>query len=186
MSTFAGRHSCDSPEWYTPIPIVDAARRVMGRIDLDPASHPEANAHIRARRIYTEDDNGLILPWRGRIVNNPPGGLVADFWAKLLYEFAHGRTREAIWIGYSLEQLQSLQRCPGIGRFPFDFPMCIPRDRLAFIENRAKRRARFRELRALGKVPTKRSQPSHGNYVTYLGANRAAFRREFSQFGKVL
>lgn len=186
MKSFAARHSHDSPEWYTPSPIVEAARRVMGRIDLDPASHPEANARIRARRIYTERDNGLILPWRGRVLVNPPGGLVAEFWKKTLAEYAQPRLRELIWIGYSLEQIQTLQNVEGVDRLPIEFLTCYPRTRIAFVENAAKRRARFRKLRALGKVPNPRSQPSHGNYVTYLGLNGAAFRREFSQFGKVI
>lgn len=47
---FAARHSMDSPEWYTPSPFVEAAREVMGGIDLDPASHEEANRIIKAAR----------------------------------------------------------------------------------------------------------------------------------------
>lgn len=180
------RHSCDSPEWYTPTPIVESARKVMGRIDLDPASHAEANERVRARRFYTKRENGLILPWRGRVLCNPPPGVVWDFWWKLLAEYHCGRLREAVWIGYSLEQIQTLQNGEFACRLPIEYLTCYPRQRIAFIENAAKRRARFRKLRALGKVPIMRSQPSHGNYITYLGGNRAAFRREFQQYGKVL
>lgn len=184
--SFAARHSHDSPEWYTPSLYIESARRVMGRIDLDPASHPEANALVRARRIYTETDNGLIKRWRGCVFINPPTGLVGEFWLKLMAEYHAGRVKQAIWIGYSLEQIQTLQNLEQKLFLPIEYPTCYLRTRIAFIENAAKRRSRFRKLRAIGKSPNPRSQPSHGNYITYLGVHRAAFAREFGQFGKVI
>lgn len=180
------RHSNDSPEWYTPSPYVECARKVMGRIDLDPASHVEANARVHARRIYTATDNGLTRKWSGRVFLNPPSGLVGEFWLKLMAEYHAGRVQQAIWIGYSLEQIQTLQQLDREDFLPIEYDTCYPRARIAFIENVAKRRARFRKLRALGKTPNPRSQPSHGNYITYLVGRHAAFRRVFSEFGKVL
>lgn len=49
-----------SNEWYTPVLYVEAARRVMGSIDLDPASCPFANETVRASHYFTTDDNGLV------------------------------------------------------------------------------------------------------------------------------
>lgn len=193
-SRTAGRHSCDSPEWYTPPPIVEAGRRVLGAIDLDPASSEEANRIVRARRFYTERENGLRQRWRGRVFLNPPGGLVPAFWYTLMIAWAAGELEAAIWIGYSLEQLQSLQGYDVAS--PIRFPICIPDRRIAFVENRAKRRerlakidaenvARARDGRPLLKRNAEGASPSHANYITYLGANRARFLRVFSEFGEV-
>lgn len=50
-------------EYYTPEEIIDAARRVMGGIELDPASSQGANQVVRAERIFTSADDGLSQPW---------------------------------------------------------------------------------------------------------------------------
>lgn len=193
---FAGRHTMDSPEWYTPSFIVDGAREVMGDIDLDPASHEEANRIVKARRFFTVEDDGLLQPWRGRILVNPPGGkdpnrgnksLVPLFWSHLLQErdaasMLH-EDFEAIWIGYSLEQIQTLQSIRGI-QTPISFPMCVPRQRIAFVENEAKRLARIEKFKAEGKT-IKENQPSHANYISYIGPNSGQFRRVFEKIGAV-
>lgn len=180
---FAARHSMDSPEWYTPAPFVEAAREVMGAIDLDPASHEEANRTVKATRFFSVEDDGLRQPWSGRVFLNPPGGLVGDFWHYMLCNIP-GVT-QAIWIGYSLEQLQTLQ-CIGVPTTPLNFSMCVPNRRIAFVENEAKKAARFEKLIALGKKPNAKSSPSHANYITYIGPLRERFEAIFRQFGQVV
>ena len=59
-------------EWYTPQDYVEAARFVLGAIDLDPASAPRAQEWIKAKTFFTEQDDGLTKEWRGRIWLNPP------------------------------------------------------------------------------------------------------------------
>lgn len=186
----AARHSSDSAEWYTPSDYVEAARQVLGVIDLDPASHEEANTIVRAGRFYTAEDNGLVQPWHGRVFVNPPGGtdargdrLVPQFWQKLVGDWITHQIDAAIWIGFSLEQLQSLQG-PHIPS-PVNYPLCIPSRRIAFVENAAKQAERFARLTALGKTPSKRSSPSHAGYVCYLGPATATFVRVFRAFGAV-
>lgn len=190
-TTFAARHTMDSPEWYTPSPFVEAAREVMGGIDLDPASHEEANRTVKAARYFTEAENGLLQPWAGRVFLNPPGGkdadgksLVVAFWRKFCEEIVGREMTHGVWIGYSLEQLQTLQ-LSGALYHPLELAICIPRARIAFVENEAKRAARVAKLQAEGKNPNGKSQPSHGNYIVYAGPNALAFEDVFGQFGQV-
>lgn len=189
------RHSHDSSDWYTPTAIVERARRVMGHIWLDPFSHPEANKIVKAERFFTEADDGLKQSWKRlrfgdfhsanaeRLFINPPGGLVNKAWLKLIQEWPF----EWLWVGFSLEQLQTLQNaCKDCGApHPLEFNYCIPNRRIAYVENAAKRAARERKLRAQGKEPGKSSSPSHGSYIVYHGANMKRFEREFGSLGYV-
>ena len=61
-----------SNEHYTPVRIIDAARDVMGGIDLDPASCETAQVRIQAATWYGAKDDGLSQIWGGRIWLNPP------------------------------------------------------------------------------------------------------------------
>jgi hypothetical protein len=75
-SSFA--HTSDSDSWYTPPAIVEAARALMGGIDLDPASSAKANEVVKADVYFDEAHNGFardwIAPTGGRVFLNPPGG----------------------------------------------------------------------------------------------------------------
>lgn len=73
-------------EWYTPALYIDAARKVLGEIDLDPASNDFANETVQAKTYFTEEDNGLEQEWFGRIWMNPPysSALLIRFADKLI------------------------------------------------------------------------------------------------------
>jgi len=55
----------------SPVHHIEAAKKVMGRIDLDPASSVEAQRNVKAAGFRTPEDNGLSCGWRGRIWLNP-------------------------------------------------------------------------------------------------------------------
>jgi hypothetical protein len=59
-------------EWYTPPNIIEAARTVLGNIDLDPASCVEAQKYVQARCYFTPKEDGLSKKWKGRVWLNPP------------------------------------------------------------------------------------------------------------------
>ena len=59
-------------EWYTPPFIIEAAKSVMGNIDLDPASSKLANEAVGAKEFYTIEDDGIKKDWHGRVWLNPP------------------------------------------------------------------------------------------------------------------
>jgi hypothetical protein len=50
-------------EYGSPPFIIEAARSVLGKIDLDPATSREWNAIVKAVEYYTKDHNGLLYPW---------------------------------------------------------------------------------------------------------------------------
>src|SRR6202035_1782424 len=91
-----------SNEWYTPSKYIEAARRVMGSIDLDPASCELANRTVQATRYYSEQDNGLLHSWHGNVWLNPPFGKVQNksgiriFVDMLVEEYRQGNVSQAV------------------------------------------------------------------------------------------
>lgn len=82
-------------DYYTNSIIIEAARRTMGGIDTDPATHPIANTVVRATTFYTAATNGLDKPWNGRVWLNPPFSEWSTWAAKVLLEVGSGRTTQA-------------------------------------------------------------------------------------------
>lgn len=167
------QHSSRTDRWFTPVYLIESARKVLGTIDLDPASEPLANERVKASKYYTETDDGLLQPWFGSVFVNPPGGrrgrdsISALFWGKLMAEKYN--VDHAIWLGFSLEQLQTTQKY-GVGIV--EFPFCVPRKRVRFDKPDG----------------SPGDAPSHSNVIVYTPGkvNRTSeFHRVFSQYGSV-
>jgi len=63
----------DGDAWGTPPAIIEMVRRVLGSIELDPASNDRAQAVVGAQRYYTVAQNGLTQPWKSStLFLNPP------------------------------------------------------------------------------------------------------------------
>lgn len=165
--TANGKHLSVSGRWGTPPDIVDRSRDALGgRIELDPMSEPDFNEIVGAERIYTELDDGLTQDWTSEtLFLNPHKGLVERAWRKLCSEFFVGNVRKAIWIGFSMEQL-NLLACEI--HYPLDFSTLICRKRIDF-------------LRPDGKPA---GSPSHGNYIVGIGIDADIFERAFVGLGR--
>jgi hypothetical protein len=85
--------------WLTPPDLL--AR--LGDFDLDPCAVAEPRPWPTARRHYAPPQNGLALPWEGRVWCNPPYGAQVGRWLARLAEHGHGlaltfaRTDVAWW-----------------------------------------------------------------------------------------
>src|SRR4249920_3702239 len=56
-----GHLSQESFEWYTPKKFIEAVRKVLGAIELDPASSEHANRNVQATTFYDETVDGLTM-----------------------------------------------------------------------------------------------------------------------------
>lgn len=178
------QHSSESNEHYTPGPIVEMARTVMGHIALDPASTHFVNENIVKADFFhglTEfgalghpaikrQSDSLDIAWNGTVFLNPPGGVVkgrsnaALWWAYLAQQFSYGNVTEAVFVGFTVEILRSTQATQfWIG----DATLCFPKKRIAFLDQNL--------------APQK--HPSHANVIAYLGPNRNKFIEVFGELG---
>lgn len=135
---FHRRCQMTTDRWFTPEGLVVKARKVLGPIDLDPASEPEANTLIGAKRIITREQDGLKTSWGhspSTVFLNPPGGeLHGDpvarlFWERLLEYRAHSLLRHAIFIAFNISALRTFQSSPCAIQ---DFTFCVPQSRIKF------------------------------------------------------
>lgn len=156
----------DSDEWYTPHLYIDAAREVMNEtIELDPASSKAANEIVKARYIFTIDDNGLSRKWQATTLwLNPPYSDPAPWLAKLCAAYDAGDVLEAIAL-----------IPPGVDRQWFHD--IISRGVACF------HLGRIRFYRADGRSS---SSPTQGNVFVYLGPQREKFARVFGRFGTIM
>jgi len=78
---------CAETVYITPEKILEPVRKYFGGpIPLDPATQPDNPS--KALKFYTEEMNGLKLPWDAPIFINPPfGKIIRDFVARI-HEYA--------------------------------------------------------------------------------------------------
>lgn len=196
-ATLQALHSSATPEHGSPPDIIEAARRVLGGIDLDPASSAVFNEFVKAERFYTKEDDGLSQPWSGRVFLNPPSGdngkLVKAFWERLTDEYFRREVESAIYIGFSIDQLQTLQNTQYGG--PLQLPICVPSKRLQFVTALEAPTQQGLFGTATGSAPVLGESPTKPNFVCLLPSRvglgavgeleKERFVEEFGQFGEV-
>lgn len=164
------RHLSLSCEWYTPPDVVERARDALDGIYLDPASCEIAQRTVRAIKWYSKEENGLSRPWSGAVFLNPPGGRepgAATWLHVLVQEYDAGRVSRAIFIGFTLEILQTMQ---SRGVDPSMFSICVPSKRLKYI--RGGRGKQF--------------NPPHSSVIFGLGTHDNRFSDAFRSLGAIL
>ena len=147
-------------EWYTPIEYIVSAKKVMGDIDLDPASSETANIIVRAKEYYTKEDDGLKQEWGGRDWLNPPYSQPEiSMFAKAVLEqdFSEiiilvNNATETDWF-YTM-----YQKCNAV---------CFVRKRIKFLDKDG--------------FPS--GSPLQGQALLYSGDKRVEFVNEFKRFG---
>lgn len=166
--------SSASNEWYTPSIYIEAAREVMGSIDLDPASCAIANETVKATRYYSKAEDGLSLVWHKNIWCNPP------------YGTANGKSNQGVWIRRAIADYEQglinqailLTNAATDAHWfhaLFAYPICFTEGRINY----------FSSMKTDGTM-IRGGANTHGSAFTYLGKNEQHFIDIFSQFGCVV
>jgi phage N-6-adenine-methyltransferase len=155
----------DGDEWYTPATYIEAARSVMGAIDLDPATSAAAQEVVKAATWYTKQDDGLSVPWEGRVWINPPYSmpLIRQFTSKLIDEYENGNVTQAIILTNNSSDTAWFHDLLS------HYPACFTRGRVQFWRP---------DHDAFG--------ARQGQVLFYLGDNIEAFTHVFCAFGQVV
>lgn len=153
-------------EWFTPPAYIDAARNVLGAIDLDPASHPKAQAWIGASEFYTKANDGLAQDWHGRVWLNPPYSreLIGRFIKKLAEEIHNKHVKAAIVLTHNYSDTEWFHHAAAIAT-----AICFTRGRVRFVDD-------------LGNP----CAPTQGQAFFYIGPDIDAFDKAFSAYGLIV
>jgi phage N-6-adenine-methyltransferase len=151
------------PEWYTPPEYIDAAREVLGDIDLDPATSEVAQETVQASDYFTAETNGLDKPWQGRVWLNPPyaADLVGKFAAKLVDHYREGDIAAAMLLVNNATDTEWFQKAASDCK-----AVCFPSGRIRFLDDQGKPGA-----------------PLQGQAILYFGEDKQRFMERFATFG---
>jgi len=158
-------HNSVENEWYTPSKYIEAARTVMGSIDLDPASCQLAQETVQAGQYFTIDDNGLTKEWRGNVWLNPPYSKesVGLFATKLVEETAS--LSQAIVLVNNATDTHWFHQIAKVAT-----AMCFVCGRIKFND----------------KTGTPANSPVQGQVFVYIGGGVEKFSQVFSEFGFIV
>lgn len=169
--TSTRNYKANDRDYYgTPPEYVALAAKVMGGIELDPASSCEANARfVRAKRIWSIEDNGLEQSWQSETLwMNPP------YSSRGAYEFAR-KFAEECELGNIRQAVVLVNSATGTRAFRYLFDNC---DAMCFCN----RRIQFLDPSG------QRSQTNNSKeqLFFYRGRRVKTFARFFSRVGRIV
>jgi phage N-6-adenine-methyltransferase len=152
-------------DWHTPAVHLDAARRVMGAIDLDPATSDTAQTRVGAAKFYTQKDNGLVQPWSGRVWLNPPYSqpLIRHFVEKMVQCWQKREISAAIMLTHNYTDTGWFHHALSAAT-----AVCFTKGRIRFLDPDGQQAA-----------------PTQGQAFFYFGPDGARFAQVFGEFGAV-
>jgi phage N-6-adenine-methyltransferase len=150
-------------EWYTPIQYIEAARKVMSRIDLDPATSEFGQQRIQANIYHTKETNGLKATWIGKVWLNPPYSqpLIAQFIEKTVSQYKAQNITEAIILTHNYTDTEWFHSLESVANL-----LCFTKGRIKYEKED-------------GTV----AAPTQGACFFYLGKNVKRFKEVFKEFG---
>jgi len=149
-------------EWYTPPKYIEAARKTMGGIDLDPATTEKANELINAPDIFTIKDDGITKKWFGNVWLNPPyGKTIINEFSKAVINNRTNYNQICILVNNATET-EWLQNMINISD-----AICLVKSRIKFIDVNG----------------NAENTPLQGQVILYIGNNRTLFIDNFKPFG---
>lgn len=165
------QHLTGTDEWYTPKIYLDAAREVLGGIDLDPASSEGANENVQAARFYTSDgitgETTLKRLWGAHSLwLNPPYSNTKDWvgkWCASVEATGMAKAHQAILLVNANTDTQWFQLL-------WDYWLFFTDHRIRF----------ERPDGSTGDAPPK------GSVFAYAGPHPQKFAKIFSQFGAIV
>ena len=164
--THVSRNSGNN-EWYTPPQIIEAARKAMGTIELDPASSKVANKTVRAKKFFCAVDKGQSKTWKGNVWLNPPYSqpLVSEFCNAVVEAYTSKSIPAACVLTNNATETEWGQL------------LMSNASAVCFLTGRVK---------YLDETGEPANTPLQGQCVCYFGTKPAVFRDAFMGLGKML
>jgi phage N-6-adenine-methyltransferase len=151
-------------EWYTPSEIIEAARKTMGIITLDPFSSVKANETVKASIFMDEYDDPLNKDWKGNVWMNHPFSREMNKLCinKLVNEYKERRVKQACCITFAATSETWFRPL-------LEYPQCFLHGRTNYY------------------LPdgTKKKGVTKGSVVTYLGNDKESFYEAFKGLGTI-
>jgi hypothetical protein len=162
-SIIAAKHGSGQIEWYTPSVYIESARKVMGSIDLDPASSTLAQKIVKAGQFFTSADDGLQYEWDGNIFLNPPFKmpLIKLFVSALCNSLEDNSVSQAVLLTNNNTDTSWWQRAASLAS-----AVCFTSGRISFYGPGGES-----------------SSPTNGQTFFYFGNQESVFVEEFKQYG---